>query len=129
MPRTLVIFYQDPDGNVPLLGWFKKLPEDVLTKCQARLELLRQFGHELRRPVVDYLGDDIYELRTKCNNVNYRILYFFHGRNIIVISHGLSKEKAIPKTELKHAIMAKDRFETNPSKHSYFEERDERKSH
>jgi hypothetical protein len=34
----------------------------------------------LRRPHADYLEDGIYELRWRNGTVQYRILYFFHGR-------------------------------------------------
>ena len=48
-------------------------------------------GHELRRPAADFLRDGVYELRPSYQGVNYRILYFFAGRDIVVVSHGLKK--------------------------------------
>jgi len=90
MPRTRVIFFKDEDGSAPVLEWLKDL-QDVNPKawanCRARIELLNMFGHELRRPAADFLRDGIYELRAKQGHVQYRILYFFHGRNVTVLAH------------------------------------------
>jgi phage-related protein len=68
---------------------------------------LSEMGHELRRPEADYLRDDIYELRTGLGSVNYRVLYFFHGRNEAVVSHGFTKEAEVPSREIEQAIKRK----------------------
>ena len=81
-----------------------------------RLELL---GHELRRPEADYLRDDIYELRVRLQNINYRMLYFFHGRTAIVVSHGLVKEDVLPPKEIDRATDRKKRFDRSPNKHTF----------
>lgn len=77
MPPTEVIFYREEDGTVPLLDWLDSLTPKVRDKCVVRLERLEELGHELRRPVADYLRDDIYELRVGFQGSNYRMLYFF----------------------------------------------------
>ena len=56
-----------------------KSNERAWANCRARIELLADLGHELRRPAADYLRDGIYELRAKQGHVQYRLLYFFHG--------------------------------------------------
>lgn len=85
MPKTHVAFYQDADGRAPVVIWLQQLMETnekAWANCRARIELLAQFGHELRRPAADYLRDGIYELRAKRGHVQYRILYFFHERQV-----------------------------------------------
>jgi hypothetical protein len=57
--------------------------------------------------------------------VNYRILYFFHGHNVALLAHGLTKEKDIPKAELKRALERKARFEADSEQHTYREHRHE----
>ena len=61
----------------------------------------------------DFLRDGIYELRVKHGRVNYRILYFFSGRNVVVVSHGLTKEKAVPVREIEKAIERRGKVEAN----------------
>ena len=79
----------------------------------------RELGHELRRPEADLLRDGIYELRVRLGSVNYRMLYFFHGRVAAVVSHGLTKEKAVPAGEIDGAIERKKRFEAAPREHRF----------
>jgi len=75
-------------------------------------------GHELRRPIADFLRDGIYELRVRHGRVNYRLLYFFHGNVAAVLSHGLTKEKRVPPREIEKAIERKRKFEQNPQQHT-----------
>jgi phage-related protein len=93
MPRTRVVFYRDPEGNVPILDWLDELPEKALDKCRVKIERLQELGHELRRPEADYLRDGIYELRVRVGSVNYRMLYFFHESVAAVVSRGVIKEQ------------------------------------
>ena len=121
MPATKVVFYREDDGTVPLLNWFDTLPAKLQDKCRARIERLRQFGNELRRPVADFLRDDVYELRVAHLGVNYRMLYFFHGKAATVVSHGLVKERRVPPKEIDTAIKRKKKFEADPLKHTHEE--------
>ena len=75
-------------------------------------------GHELRRPEADYLRDRIYELRISLQGIHYRILYFFHGRNIAIVSHGLVKERVVPAVEIDLALARRSKFVANPERHS-----------
>ena len=80
-------------------------------------------GHELRRPEADYLRDGVYELRARLGRVNYRILYFFHGANVAVLAHAITKEADVPAVDINRAIERRRRYEQNPERHTYEEER------
>ena len=121
MPETRVVFYKEDDESIPILEWLDSLPNKVQDKCLVKIERLRGLGYELRRPEADYLRDDIYELRIRYQRVNYRRLYFFHGRIAVVISHGLVKERVVSPKEIDRAVERKEKFERNPDKHSYSE--------
>ncbi len=118
MPKVALIGFRDEDGAVPFVEWLDSLPTKAQARCSVRLDRLREMGIELRRPEADYLRDGIYELRIKYLRINYRILYFFHGRTSIVVSHGLAKEKAVPPKEIELAINRKSLFLADPEKHS-----------
>ena len=107
MPKTNVIFYQEDDGSVPVLEWLGSLQPKALDKCRVRVERLKEMGHELRRPEADFLRDGIYELRAALGHVNYRMLYFFHGRKAAVVAHGIVKEAEVPPNEIAKAIERK----------------------
>lgn len=119
MPRTNVIFYQEEDGTVPIVDWLDALPDKAQVKCLARLRRLEELGHELRRPEADLLRDGIYELRIGLQGLNYRILYFFHGREAAVVSHGLTKERRVPPGEIDLAVGRKKKFEAQPEQHTF----------
>jgi len=122
MPKTKVVFYKEDDGSVPILEWLDTLQPKVLDKCTVRIERLEEMGHELRRPEADFLRDGIYELRVGLRHVNYRMLYFFHGREAAVVSHGLVKQAEVPPKEIEKAIQRKQKFEKNPKAHTHEEE-------
>jgi phage-related protein len=125
MPRTVVVFYQDEAGKVPVMEWLRALrrtDSKAYAKCVVRIRRLVELGHELRRPEADLLRDGIYELRAKKGRVNYRILYFFHGPQVAILGHALTKEGAIPNAEIERIIQRKKAFARNPSRHSYEEE-------
>ena len=121
MPKTEVVLYMEEDGSVPILEWLDSLQSKALDKCTVRIERLKEMGHELRRPEADTLRDGIYELRIGLQHVNYRMLYFFHGRTAAVVSHGLVKEAEVPAKEIEKAIERKRKFEKNPKAHTYVE--------
>jgi len=122
MPKTQVIFFREGNGESPVLNWLAGLKHDnskAWANCRARIEMLALFGHELRRPAADLLRDGIYELRARQGHVQYRLLYFFHGRNVAVLAHSLTKEDQVPSIDIERAIARKKLFLTNPTEHTY----------
>ena len=53
---------------------------------------------------------------------NFRILYFFHGKNVAILGHALTKEDKIPNGDIEKAIRRKRAFELDPIAHTYWEE-------
>ncbi len=125
MPQTELIFFQEQDGSVPVRDWLLELRSKnhrAFAKCVDKVGLLSEQGHELRRPHADMLRDGVYELRARSGNVNYRILYFFHGQNVAVLAHSLTKESKVPTKDVERAIARKAAFEKDPEGHSYRED-------
>lgn len=121
MPRTEVLLYQEQDGTVPVLDWLKELQRKnrpAFEKCLFLLELLEEFGHELRRPRADLLRDGVYERRTEVRNVSYRLLYGFVGKNIAVIAHALTKQAKVPDRDIDLAANRLALVRQSPQKHT-----------
>jgi phage-related protein len=118
--ETEVLIFAEKNETAPLLDWMDQLQTKVRDKCLVRIERLKELGHELRRPEADLLRDEIYELRVRYGNVNYRVLYFFHQK-YAVLSHGCTKEGSVPATEIDRAIKNKAQFVTDPQSHTYEE--------
>lgn len=118
MPQSEIVFYKE--GKIVLFEqWLSTLPAKVQAKCLSQLRLLRLQEHELRRPIADFLRDGIYELRPTYQGVHYRILYFFSGKNVVVISHGLSKESKVPAVDINRAVERRKKYEANPKAHAW----------
>ena len=112
-----MIFYRE--GETVLFDqWLKTLPLKVQAKCLSQVRLLRSQGHELRRPIADFLRDGIYELRASSQGVHYRMLYFFCGKAVVVVSHGLAKEREVPSREIDRAIWRKKQVEADLRGHT-----------
>ena len=126
MPVTKVVYYRESAGGcVQALDWLDELQKtnrQAWTKCSARIRQLESSGYDLRRPVVDFLRDGIMELRVRQGNVQLRLLYFYAGQNIAVISHGFVKHGGpVPEQEIEKAILNRNKFKLNAELHAYEE--------
>ena len=122
MPPTSVVFFQDDDGAAPVAIWLARLRRTqprAFAKCVVRLERLREWGHELRRPEADTLRDGIRELRIRFGRVNYRILYSIHGGVVAVLLHALTKEDVVPDRDINVAVARQDAFTRDPGAHTF----------
>ena len=121
-----VYYYTDEKGRSPVEEFIRSLPKDEREKVLSYLRLLKDQGYHLRRPIADYVCDDIYELRPKGN----RVFYFFFMRENAVLVHSIKKKTdAIPASDIRLAISRKidfitrykaGGFEDEKSKTSYF---------
>jgi phage-related protein len=119
MPATEVRAYRDAKGSVPVQAWLDGLESrepKVYAKCLARILELAESGYQMRRPHADFLRDGIYELRASFSGVHYRILYFYYGKDAVALSHGITKEREVPATDIDLAINRMKEVQTNPGK-------------
>jgi len=124
MPQTTIVFYREHPNSIPVLDWLAELharDRRAYLKCVELIDRLSQFGFELRRPTADILHEGVYELRGKAGRVNYRLLYFFHGQNIAILAHAITKEREIPAKDIELALSRKAHFELSPEKHTHKE--------
>src|SRR5687767_9159361 len=98
MPAISVLTYQEDEGDVPLHEWLRSVGEtnrDAAARCRDLIQRLADHGHDLRRPSSAPLRDEIHELRARVGRVNYRVLYFFNGRGVAVLTNGCTKEGTV----------------------------------
>jgi phage-related protein len=95
-----VVYYIDERGGNPVWDFLNSLPPDEREKCFEYIAYLEQAGEQVRRPVGDYVGDKLYELRPK----QTRILYFFMLKDYAVLVHAFRKKTdEIPEREMRLA--------------------------
>lgn len=93
-------FYTTPDGKCPLDEFLDGMPEKHAAKAEKFMELLEEKGPDLPRPFADAVRGKIRELRVGIQHHEYRFLYFFFKR-VIVMTHGfLKKSDRVPQAEL-----------------------------
>src|ERR1017187_6744646 len=76
-------------------------------------------GMNCGRPIADILRDEIYELRPSHWGVQYRILYFFRDRDVVVLSHGIMKRQKVPDVEIRRAAERKRLVPADPQRYSF----------
>ncbi|MFH0985130.1 MAG: type II toxin-antitoxin system RelE/ParE family toxin [Candidatus Omnitrophota bacterium] len=104
--RYEVLFYAKANGECPMDGFLDALPVKVRAKIEKWIELLEEEGPDLPRPYADMLRDKIRELRVKFGSVQYRLLYFFIAKKVI-LTHGFVKRTdQVPQAEIERALSA-----------------------
>jgi hypothetical protein len=121
MPQTEIRLFRTARGEVPLSEWLNDLQATspgAFRRCLAAIVALSRSGFELRRPLADYLRDGIRELRVKQGRVHYRLLYSFDGKNIAVLTHGITKKGRVPPVEIERAIECLNLVRADREKHT-----------
>jgi phage-related protein len=84
--------YATGKGGSPVDEFLDGLDKKSRAKVAAYLSLLEDEGPNLKRPYADVVRGKIRELRVHYSANQYRVLYFFHLRDQIVLVHAFSKK-------------------------------------
>jgi phage-related protein len=107
MGKKRVVYYVDERGRNPVWEHIQSLSAAERNKCLEYIAYLEETGEGVRRPVGDYLGGKLYELRPKTT----RILYFFMLRNDAVLVHAFRKtSREVPQSEIHLAHRRMEEF-------------------
>ena len=107
MSRKRIVYYIDGKGRNPVWEFITALSGLERDKCFEYIAYLEEMGEEVRRPIGDYLGSKLYELRPK----QTRLIYFFMFKSHAVLVHAFRKKtNEIPKGELKLAMKRMNDF-------------------
>ena len=69
-----VVFYKTDTGNEPVREWLKGLPKEECKVIGADI-LTVQYAWPVGKPLVDNLGDGIWEVRSRLSNRFARTLF------------------------------------------------------
>jgi len=81
MRSKIAVYYPDARGGTPALALLSQLAQNEQQKAFAYVSYLEEQGERLRRPIAEYLGDKVYELRPK----QVRILYAFVDQYAVIL--------------------------------------------
>ena len=102
-----VEFYRDHRGRCQVIEFISRLNVKEKAKVTKWVEMLERHGPDLPRPYADVIRGKIRELRIGFGTNEYRLLYFFYGKRII-ITYGFIKKTdkvAVEDIEMADRIM------------------------
>ena len=105
-----VVFFRTETGNEPVREWLKSLPREERHSIGEEL-LTVQHAWPVGKPLVDYLGDGIWELRSRLSNRIARTLFILSMSEIVVLHGFIKKTRKTPVQELELARRRKRIYE------------------
>lgn len=105
-----VVFFRTEAGNEPVREWLKSLPREERHAIGEDL-LTVQHAWPIGKPLVGYLGDGIWELRTRLPNRIARTLFLAANSEIVVLHGFIKKTQKTPALELELARRRKRQYE------------------
>ena len=104
MNKFSIEFYEKLNGEIPVEIFLLTMDKKMRTKALGLMEILQEYGNQLREPYSKHLDDGIYELRIKLGNNISRILYFFYYEGKIIMTNGfIKKTQKTPVNEINKA--------------------------
>lgn len=103
MAKYEVRWYRYADGSGPAKIFLDGMPEKPRGKALRWIEMLADLGPDLQRPYADIVRGKIRELRVSYFRSEYRMLYFFDERFIVVTNGFVKKTDSVPVSEIAKA--------------------------
>lgn len=104
MDKFKVEFYTKDNGEKPAKDFILSLDTKMKAKVLGIIDVLEEYGTQLREPYSKHLDDGIFEIRGKVGSDITRVLYFFYYDKRIILTNGfIKKTQQTPKNEIKLA--------------------------
>lgn len=87
-----IVFYTTERGDSPIDEFLDAVDKKSRAKIAAHLSILEKLGPNLKRPYADVVRGKIRELRIHFGSNQYRMLYFFHMKDQIIMVHAFAKK-------------------------------------
>ena len=104
MDNYEILFYEKDDGTKPAQEYIESLSPKMQARLYKVMELLADYGPQVRMPYSEHLQDGIFQIRAQQEGNISRVLYFFAVGKTIILSNGFTKKTPkTPPTEIKLA--------------------------
>ncbi|MCI8375110.1 MAG: type II toxin-antitoxin system RelE/ParE family toxin [Lachnospiraceae bacterium] len=104
MDKFSIEFYTKENGEKPAKEFLLCTDKKMRAKLSGILELLEEYGNQVREPYSKHLEDGIFEIRGKIGNNISRVLYFFYFEGRIILTNGfVKKTQKTPRQEIELA--------------------------
>lgn len=107
-----VVFFKTDTGNEPVRDWLKELSKEDCKAIGADI-LTVQYAWPIGKPLVDNLGDGIWEVRSRLDNRIARTLFAMINQEIVLLHGFIKKQQKTPQAELDLAQKRKKQYLQN----------------
>jgi phage-related protein len=107
-----VVFYKTETGNEPVREWLKSMPKEDRKTIGADI-LTAQYAWPVGKPLVDNLGDGIWEIRSRVRNRIARTLFAVVDEKIVLLHGFIKKQQKSPQDEVALAMKRKKQYAQN----------------
>ena len=104
-----VIFFKMDTGNEPVRDWLKTLSKGDCKAIGTDI-LTVQYAWPVGKPLVDNLGDGIWEVRSRLDNRIARTLFVVVNQEIVLLHGFIKKSQKTPAGELELAKKRKRQY-------------------
>jgi len=103
-----ISFYRTASGKCPVEEHLDSLADEQVAKIAWVLKLIREID-QVPSKYLKKLADtnDIWEIRVDVGRNAFRLLGFFHGQNLIILTNSFQKKSQ--KTPLREIVLAEQR--------------------
>lgn len=106
-----VVFFRAGGGTEPVREWLRKLTRDDKVNI-GRDILAVQKTWPVGKPLVDHLGDGIWEVRSRLKDRIARVLFMIDGEEMVLLHGFIKKDQRTPKPDLDLARRRKRQYES-----------------
>jgi phage-related protein len=107
-----VVFYKTDTGNEPVREWLKELSKEDCKVIGTDI-LTVQYAWPVGKPLVDNLGEGIWEVRSRLDNRIARTLFAMVNQEIVLLHGFIKKQQKTPQDELELAKKRKRQYLQN----------------
>jgi phage-related protein len=107
-----VVFFKTETGHEPVREWLRELPKEDCKVIGADI-LTVQYAWPVGKPLVDNLGDGIWEVRSRLANRIARTLFAEINQEIVLLHAFIKKQQKTPADELDLAKKRKKQYLQN----------------
>ncbi len=104
-----VVFFKTDMGNEPVREWLKELSKEDCKVIGTDI-LTVQYAWPVGKPLVDNLGDGLWEVRSRLSNRIARTLFAMVDEEIVLLHGFIKKQQRTPQDELELAKKRKKQY-------------------
>jgi phage-related protein len=97
-----VVFFRTETGNEPVREWLKELSKEEKKVIGEDIKAV-QFTWPIGKPLVDNLGEQIWEIRSRLRDRIARTLFTVHNQEIVLLHGFIRKDRKTPLEDLRLA--------------------------